>query len=73
MLCLLWVVIFIIGVIWAESKDPGGPMPKPPKAPATQEKWDKYRKRLRMKEQAMEEARKRKEEKERAKSKKLDE
>lgn len=65
MACLLLVVIFIIGVIWAESKDPGGPMPKPPKAPATQQEWDKYRKRLRMKEQAVERARIRKEIKDR--------
>lgn len=72
MLCLLVVVFAIIMIVWAESKDPGGPMPKPPKAPATQQEWDKYRKRLQMKEQAVEEARKRKEEKERAKSKKLD-
>ena len=65
MLCFLLIVIFIVVVIWAESKDPGGPMPKPPKAPATQQEWDKYRKRLRMKEQTVERARIRKEIKER--------
>lgn len=62
---ILIIVFAVIMIAWAESKDPGGPMPKPPKAPATHREWIKYEKKLHMKQQAIEGAKIRKEIKER--------